>query len=79
MAERVSFSRGDQSRSPNLYLTMKMLAVGSSEMSASIYSTTQSNVPEDFGLQEHRCDNLKSPILYCLAESENSLSCESCE
>lgn len=45
-------------------LNLKMMALLSFELSVTIYRTTFSNITEDFILQQHRCENLKSLVMF---------------
>jgi hypothetical protein len=42
------------------YLNLEVKALQFFETSLTSYKSTRCNIPEDFNLQQHRCENLKA-------------------
>jgi hypothetical protein len=53
----------------NYSSTLKMEAIRSSETSGTTLRTTRRHIPEDDTLQNHRCENLKSYIVFLYGEA----------
>jgi hypothetical protein len=46
-----------------------MEAAGFSYMSVATYPSTRRNIPEDFNLHQHRCENLQSDTILLISEN----------